>query len=263
MKDVIQKQPSRSGPQSSRGLKEVLKYLIIPSLGGKFSPVINCRPSICNPRAHCQFNLGKMASETSSIELKEEDASTRPHTGDASTLGDSPMAFSDLVDVETLTRIATEHSRRQSTPGTTNKLAVLAQQDSSLDPQSGNFDLRKWLKAAVTDISRDGRPGHTADVLFKKLNVYGSGAALQFQNTVTSALTAPLRLPQIIRHSHSPQRRILKDFHGLLKSGELLLVLGRPGAGCSTLLKSMTGELHGLNLDPESVIHYNGRTAAP
>ncbi|KAJ5566187.1 hypothetical protein N7535_007825 [Penicillium sp. DV-2018c] len=199
-----------------------------------------------------------MASDTSSFELKGEDAPSRPHTGDASTLDDSPMALIDQVDVETLTRIATQHSRRQSTPGTTNKLAVLAQQDPTLDPQSGKFDLRKWLQAAVTDISRDGRPGHTADVLFKQLNVYGSGAALQFQDTVTSVLTAPLRLPQILRHSHSPQRRILKNFSGLLRSGELLLVLGRPGAGCSTLLKSMTGELHGLNLDPDSVIHYNG-----
>ncbi|CAI7581737.1 unnamed protein product [Penicillium discolor] len=199
-----------------------------------------------------------MTSDTSSLELKEKREPTPPHTGDASTLGDSPMAFIDQDDVETLTKIATQRSRRQSTPGTTDTLAVLAQQDPSLDPQSGKFDLQKWLQAAFNDMSRDGRSGHTSDVVFKKLNVYGSGAALQFQDTVTSTLTAPFRLPQIIRESHSPQRRILKDFNGLLKSGELLLVLGRPGAGCSTLLKSMTGELHGLNMDKESVIHYNG-----
>ncbi|KAF4771897.1 hypothetical protein HAV15_004728 [Penicillium sp. str.  len=199
-----------------------------------------------------------MTSDTSSLELREKREPTPPHTGDASTLSDSPMAFIDQDDVETLTKIATQRSRRQSTPGTTDTLAALAKQDPSLDPQSGKFDLQKWLQAAFNDISRDGRSGHTSDVVFKKLNVYGSGAALQFQDTVTSTLTAPFRLPQIIRESHSPQRRILKDFNGLLKSGELLLVLGRPGAGCSTLLKSMTGELHGLNMDKESVIHYNG-----
>ncbi|KAL2705150.1 hypothetical protein AAEP93_000400 [Penicillium crustosum] len=199
-----------------------------------------------------------MSSDTSSLELREKREPTPPHTGDASTLGDSPMAFIDQEDVETLTKIATQRSRRQSTPGTTDPLAVLAKQDPSLDPQSGKFDLQKWLQAAFNDMSRDGRSGHTSDVIFKNLNVYGSGAALQFQDTVTSTLTAPFRLPQIIRESHSPQRRILKDFNGLLKSGELLLVLGRPGAGCSTLLKSMTGELHGLQMDKESVIHYNG-----
>jgi ABC-type transport system involved in cytochrome bd biosynthesis fused ATPase/permease subunit len=168
------------------------------------------------------------------------------------------MALIGQEDVDTLTRIATQRSRQQSV-GATNNLAVLAQQDPALDPQSGKFDLQKWLKAAFDDISRDGRSGQSSDVIFKKLNVYGSGAALQFQDTVTSSLTALVRLPQIIRESHSPQRRILKDFNGLLKSGELLLVLGRPGAGCSTLLKSMTGELHGLNMDKESVIHYNGK----
>ena len=204
-----------------------------------------------------------MASETSSFELREKNEPSPPHTGDASTLGDSPMALIDQVDVETLTKIATARSRRQSTLGATDNLTVLAQQDSALDPQSGHFDLQKWLKAAFNDINRDGRSGHNSDVVFKNLNVYGSGAALQFQDTVTSTLTAPFRLPQIIRESKSPQRRILKNFNGLLKSGELLLVLGRPGAGCSTLLKSMTGELHGLDLDKESVIHYNGRSRAP
>ncbi|KGO66421.1 CDR ABC transporter [Penicillium italicum] len=199
-----------------------------------------------------------MTSEASSHELREKDEPSPPHTADASTLDESPMAFIDQVDVETLTRIATQRSRRQSTFGTPDNLAVLAQQDPSLDPQSGKFDLQKWLKVAFNDLNRDGRSGATSDVVFKQLNVFGSGAALQFQDTVTSTLTAPFRLPQIIRESHSPQRRILKDFNGLLKSGELLIVLGRPGAGCSTLLKSMTGELQGLNMDKESVLHYNG-----
>ncbi|KAJ5372413.1 hypothetical protein N7517_004419 [Penicillium concentricum] len=203
-----------------------------------------------------------MASASdSSIELREMLDPTPPHTGDASTLGDSPMAFIEQDDVETLTKIATQRSRQQSTAGT--NLTVLAEQDPALDPQSGKFDLQKWLKLAFTDISRDGRAGHSSDVIFKKLNIYGSGAALQYQNTVTSTLTALVRVPQIIRESRSPPRRILKDFNGLLKSGELLLVLGRPGAGCSTLLKSMTGELHGLDMDKESVIHYNGKTRAP
>jgi ATP-binding cassette subfamily G (WHITE) protein 2 (PDR) len=45
-----------------------------------------------------------------------------------------------------------------------------------------------------------------------------------------------------------------------MKSGEMLIVLGRPGSGCSTLLKTMTGEMHGLQVDEQSTIHYNGIT---
>lgn len=200
-----------------------------------------------------------MALETSSLEPQGKEGNP-PRSGDSSsTLGDSPMDLINEEDLETLTQIATQRSRRQSTGGTPDPLAILAEQDPSLNPQSGQFNLQKWLKAAFNDISRDGHSGHTADVIFKKLNVYGSGAALQFQGTVASTLSAPLRIPQILLQSHSPKRRILKDFNGLLKSGELLLVLGRPGAGCSTLLKSMTGELHGLDLDKDSSIHYNGK----
>jgi ATP-binding cassette subfamily G (WHITE) protein 2 (PDR) len=53
-------------------------------------------------------------------------------------------------------------------------------------------------------------------------------------------------------------KQILHGFDGLIKGGELLIVLGRPGSGCSTLLKTLCGELHGLMLGSNSTIHYDG-----
>ncbi|KAJ5118857.1 CDR ABC transporter [Penicillium atrosanguineum] len=156
-----------------------------------------------------------------------------------------PISLIEQNEIETLTRIATQQSRRQSMVPT-HRLASVAEHDPSLDPQSPKFNLQKWLAAAMTDADKDGRTGQNMGIVFKNLNVYGSGAALQFQETVSSMLSSPLRLPQKIH------------FSGLLKKGELLLVLGRPGAGCSTLLKSMCGETHGLELDSNSVLHYNG-----
>ncbi|KAB5511457.1 hypothetical protein GE09DRAFT_982012, partial [Coniochaeta sp. 2T2.1] len=38
----------------------------------------------------------------------------------------------------------------------------------------------------------------------------------------------------------------------------LLLVLDRPGSGCTTSLKTLTGEMHGLELDSASAIQYRG-----
>lgn len=52
--------------------------------------------------------------------------------------------------------------------------------------------------------------------------------------------------------------QILRDFEGLVKSGEMLVVLGRPGSGCSTLLKTMSGETHGFYIDSKSHINYQG-----
>jgi ABC-type multidrug transport system ATPase subunit len=52
--------------------------------------------------------------------------------------------------------------------------------------------------------------------------------------------------------------RILKDFNGLVRKGEMLLVLGRPGSGCSTLLKTLIADTHGLSIDDASVLKYQG-----
>jgi ABC-type multidrug transport system fused ATPase/permease subunit len=178
-----------------------------------------------------------------------------PKKNDEPTL--EPITFIDRNEIDTLTRIATEQSRRQSTVNG-HRLTSVTEQDPSLDPASPKFDLQKWLLAAMDGVGRDGRDGQNMGIVFKNVNVFGSGAALQFQETVSSLLSAPLRLGQVLQESRSPRRRILKDFNGLLKKGELLLVLGRPGAGCSTFLKSLCGEHHGLELDENSVIHYNG-----
>ena len=37
------------------------------------------------------------------------------------------------------------------------------------------------------------------------------------------------------------ERYLIKDFNGLVKAGEMMLVVGRPGAGCTTLLKALAG----------------------
>lgn len=52
--------------------------------------------------------------------------------------------------------------------------------------------------------------------------------------------------------------QILRNFEGLVRSGEMLVVLGRPGSGCSTLLKTIAGETHGFYIDSKSEINYQG-----
>ncbi|PVH68490.1 P-loop containing nucleoside triphosphate hydrolase protein, partial [Cadophora sp. DSE1049] len=53
-------------------------------------------------------------------------------------------------------------------------------------------------------------------------------------------------------------RITLQNLDGIIQPGELLVVLGRPGSGCSTLLKTMCGELHSLNVNDGSIVHYDG-----
>ena len=46
----------------------------------------------------------------------------------------------------------------------------------------------------------------------------------------------------------------------IMKPGELTVVLGRPGAGCSTLLKTIAAQTYGFHIGKESKITYDGLT---
>ncbi|VEU22723.1 DEKNAAC103783 [Brettanomyces naardenensis] len=47
----------------------------------------------------------------------------------------------------------------------------------------------------------------------------------------------------------------------LMLPGTVTAVLGRPGAGCSTLLKTIASQTYGFDVDPTSVISYDGLSA--
>ncbi|KAE8147777.1 ABC-2 type transporter-domain-containing protein [Aspergillus avenaceus] len=176
----------------------------------------------------------------------------------------SPIELINDDEIENLNRIATKGSRRQSSVyshharNRDSVLATVAADDPVVDPKNPEFDMKKWLRMILREAERDGPDGHRAGIVFKNLTISGTGAALQLQDTVSTMMSAPFRIGEMMKNRHAPSKRILNSFNGLLKSGELLLVLGRPGSGCSTFLKTLTGELHGLTTSPDSVIHYDG-----
>ncbi|KAG4026890.1 hypothetical protein MFRU_035g00420 [Monilinia fructicola] len=130
--------------------------------------------------------------------------------------------------------------------------------DSTLDPNSPDFDVIRWTKMMMRLVDEKQVIQRRAGIVFKNLKVCGSGSAINVQKTVGSLLMAPLRFREFV--GKGPEKTILNDFNGVLKSGEMLIVLGRPGSGCSTFLKSLMGELYGLDMKPQSDIHYNGIT---
>ena len=54
---------------------------------------------------------------------------------------------------------------------------------------------------------------------------------------------------------------ILHNFDGLVHSGEILCVLGPPGSGCTTLLKTLAGETNGIHVNEGSYFNYQGISA--
>lgn len=82
--------------------------------------------------------------------------------------------------------------------------------------------------------------------------------------TFGGTFLAPFKkLPLLFSHckpAESSQRTLLHDFSGSVKDGEMLLVLGRPGSGCSTFLKSIASQTEGYE-SVEGELSYGGLTA--
>lgn len=51
---------------------------------------------------------------------------------------------------------------------------------------------------------------------------------------------------------------ILNHIDGVLEAGEMLVVLGPPGSGCTSLLKALSGERNGIYVNENSDLNYNG-----
>ncbi|KAJ6631165.1 ABC transporter CDR4 [Mycena sp. CBHHK59/15] len=135
--------------------------------------------------------------------------------------------------------------------------------DEALDPRSEKFDIHAWLKSVMHIASRDpdNFPTRTAGVSFRNLNVHGFGSPTDYQTTagnvwlgVVSSIKGWLGMGTGL---HKIQ--ILRDFDGLVKSGELLVVLGRPGSGCSTFLKTIAGQTHGFKGISKEIMHKDFR----
>ncbi|KAK4448665.1 ABC transporter-like protein [Podospora aff. communis PSN243] len=171
--------------------------------------------------------------------------------------GQNGLPGMDDADVVELHQIATAISRHHTQVGRA------PSRDRALDPESPDFDVARWVQDFVRQWRDKGHAENKLGVAMRDLDVFGSGSALQLQDTVGSVLSAPLRVGEMFGGSKKGQRRhILHGFNALLKSGELLAVLGRPGSGCSTFLKTMCGELYGLELGEKSNLHYNGISQA-
>ena len=186
--------------------------------------------------------------------------STKPLDIDTSSLSDLEKAMYN-PEIHQLARQVTAHSTR-SAGGTDYPNPFLEGEDldPQLNPSSGKFRPETWVRTLIGIQSRDPEryPQRTAGVAYKNLNVHGFGSLTDYQKTFGNY---PLSLASLFNKITGRGKRkiqILQNFEGTVESGEMLVVLGRPGSGCSTLLKTISGETHGFYIDAESEINYQG-----
>ncbi|KAJ9614979.1 hypothetical protein H2200_001053 [Cladophialophora chaetospira] len=152
-----------------------------------------------------------------------------------------------------LTRIATTATRDTGVIPKT-----LTDIDPRLDPEKESFDFRFWATTFIQLARQDGIKRANVGVSFKSLTISGAGSSLALQPTVATPWISLARLPSLLHRRTQEPKVILHSFDGSVKSGEMLLVLGRPGSGCTTFLKSISGQLGGLTRSKDSSITYDG-----
>ncbi|EHK99732.1 putative ABC transporter G family member 14 [Glarea lozoyensis 74030] len=81
---------------------------------------------------------------------------------------------------------------------------------------------------------------------WNNLTVKGVAADASFNESIVSQFL-PERLKSTNGGIKASLRTIVDRTHGCVKPGEMLLVLGRPGAGCTSLLKVLANRRHGFS----------------
>ena len=140
--------------------------------------------------------------------------------------------------------------------------------DPKLDPTSSEFNGRAWLKTFLRLIqnerlnAQDRFPDRRAGIAFRNLSAYGFGSATDYQKTVGNVPLEIVGFAKRLFGLEKPRQiDILRHFDGVVESGEMCLVLGLPGSGCSTFLKTIAGETDGFYVADDSYLNYQGVSA--
>ncbi|KAL6707692.1 Multidrug resistance protein [Coniothyrium glycines] len=229
-------------------------------------------PAQGTPGTHARHDTEKPASESdaSTIAARADGSPTRHNNNNNNVLADNkestytPDQTSD-DDEETARREeeVVRLARRltsQSHSSTAHQNPFNAPPNSALDPNGDHFNARAWTRAMLNLQLDDehAAPPRTAGVCFSNLNVHGFGADTDYQKSVGNVWLEVLGISKTLMGNKGRKIEILRNCDGIVEAGEMLVVLGPPGSGCSTFLKTLTGETHGFFVDPNSKLNYQG-----
>lgn len=132
--------------------------------------------------------------------------------------------------------------------------------DSPLNPCGRHFDARSWAINVAALAQEGGQSFRQVGLCFQDVNVFGYGTLADFQKDVGNIwLTLPSIAHRLFaRKAAQIKTDILRRFNGIIRPGEMCIVLGPPGSGCSTFLKTISGDTNGLHVGQSSYFNYQG-----
>lgn len=135
-----------------------------------------------------------------------------------------------------------------------------------------DFELAPFMKEGHFEKrTSDGHSAKKVGVLFRNVTVKGVGSTAVYAKALPEAILGTFGpdlyrlicrfIPALDFNKKPPTRTLLNDFTGVVKDGEMMFVLGRPGSGCTTFLKTIAnkrGEFASVTGD----VSYGGISAA-
>lgn len=123
-------------------------------------------------------------------------------------------------------------------------------------------DLEEYLQRKTQEASESGILPKKIGVSFEDLTVSGTGAGRAYVTTFPEELAFMFGkgLFDYVRgmFRETPEAKpIIQGFYGVVKPGEMLLVLGRPGSGTSTFLRALTNQPRDFT-NITGNVHYSG-----
>ena len=181
------------------------------------------------------------ANETGQFEPLKTTQSSKSVTRPGLAKTSSRPTENDML--KALSRRKTSRSDRQG--------SVTSTQDDEEQAEIERLMSRMFGKTRQAN-SEEEQTRHVG-VVFKELTVKGMGLGAALQPTLGDPFLALPRLLESLftkgpkrAAGKSPIRTILNKFTGCIRPGEMCLVLGRPGSGCSSFLKALANQRSGF-----------------
>jgi ABC-type multidrug transport system ATPase subunit len=127
--------------------------------------------------------------------------------------------------------------------------------DFEKQDEDHDFELSDFMREGHFEKRVDGRSTKRIGVIWKNLTVKGAGATSTTVKTLPDAILGTFGpdlyhivtrfVPQLKLRRHNQLRTLIHDFTGCVRPGQMMLVLGKPGSGCSTFLKNIANQREG------------------
>ncbi|KAL2408408.1 ABC multidrug transporter atrF [Exophiala dermatitidis] len=173
---------------------------------------------------------------------------------------------------KTLPHLSLTRSRTRSSMAGSFKTSAAQDKEAGLEPaEETDLDLGAFLREGRFEKRTDnGESAKKIGVVYKHLTVKGVGAQATFIKTLPEAILGTFGpdlyrlvcrfIPALRFGKKPPTRDLIRDFTGAVRDGEMMLVLGRPGSGCSTFLKVIANQRDSYAA-VEGTVSYGGISA--